>query len=284
MQKIKLLAAIACFLCHTISATSQNVGIGNNNPLEKLHIDSGQVKIGRAVLSPGQTHLLKFGNGDFVTLGEALADDQMVLSAGYFTFKSTGLGGRVGIGTSGFPAAQLEVNGNVKIIDGLQGAGKVLTSDAAGLAAWQTPAYANTGFKAVIAGPSQSISPGANVNIAFTGEEYDDANAFSLTAYTVPSTGLYHFDVMVNWDLSPVVGLTFHAAVITVNGADIHGSAIYIPSEEMGLHTQSFSCDIKLMSGQIVSVYVNQSSGILQHLRGNVGATRYTYFSGRRVY
>ncbi|MHB0995732.1 MAG: beta strand repeat-containing protein, partial [Elusimicrobiales bacterium] len=43
--------------------------------------------------------------------------------------------GGVGIGTQA-PAAKLDVAGNVKIADGTQGAGKVLTSDANGLASW----------------------------------------------------------------------------------------------------------------------------------------------------
>jgi len=43
----------------------------------------------------------------------------------------------IGIGTSA-PSAKLEVVGDVKIVDGTQGAGKVLTSDANGLASWQT--------------------------------------------------------------------------------------------------------------------------------------------------
>ncbi len=44
--------------------------------------------------------------------------------------------GNVGIGTTA-PGAKLEVNGQVKITDGNQGANKVLTSDANGLASWQ---------------------------------------------------------------------------------------------------------------------------------------------------
>jgi hypothetical protein len=47
----------------------------------------------------------------------------------------------VGIGTS-TPGAKLDVAGTVKITDGTQGAGKVLTSDANGLATWATPAAA----------------------------------------------------------------------------------------------------------------------------------------------
>jgi trimeric autotransporter adhesin len=44
----------------------------------------------------------------------------------------------VGIGTS-TPSAKLDVIGTVKITDGSQGANKVLTSDASGLASWQAP-------------------------------------------------------------------------------------------------------------------------------------------------
>ena len=44
----------------------------------------------------------------------------------------------VGIGTS-TPSAKLHVNGTLKVVDGTQGAGKILTSDAAGLASWQPP-------------------------------------------------------------------------------------------------------------------------------------------------
>jgi|GEM_PF-5493054 len=47
--------------------------------------------------------------------------------------------GNVGIGTA-TPTAKLEVQGSVKIADGTQGANKVLTSNAAGLASWQPPA------------------------------------------------------------------------------------------------------------------------------------------------
>jgi hypothetical protein len=51
--------------------------------------------------------------------------------------------GSVGIGVK-TPTAKLDIAGTVKIADGTQGAGKVLTSDAAGLASWQTAAGGNT--------------------------------------------------------------------------------------------------------------------------------------------
>ncbi|PWJ52745.1 hypothetical protein CLV98_1323 [Dyadobacter jejuensis] len=46
--------------------------------------------------------------------------------------------GKVGIGTSSLDA-KLNVAGDIKIVDGTQGTGKVLTSDANGIASWRTP-------------------------------------------------------------------------------------------------------------------------------------------------
>ncbi len=52
--------------------------------------------------------------------------------------------GRVGIGVEN-PSAKLEVAGQVKITGGAPGAGKVLTSDAAGLATWESPGAGSQG-------------------------------------------------------------------------------------------------------------------------------------------
>lgn len=51
--------------------------------------------------------------------------------------------GNVGIGTTN-PGAKLEVAGQIKITGGTPGAGKVLTSDASGLASWSNPSSSNT--------------------------------------------------------------------------------------------------------------------------------------------
>ena len=49
----------------------------------------------------------------------------------------------VGIGTT-TPVAKLDIVGNIKITDGTEGLGKVLTSDANGMASWQSPPVVDT--------------------------------------------------------------------------------------------------------------------------------------------
>lgn len=74
--------------------------------------------------------------------GGTRAERLKVGSTGNFFFNNSQLtllqaSGNLGVGTTS-PSAKLEVVGQVKITGGSPGANKVLTSDAAGLAAWQT--------------------------------------------------------------------------------------------------------------------------------------------------
>lgn len=261
------------------------MGVGTNNPVEKLHVDSGQVKIGRNVLGPGQWNVLKFGDGDFVHIGETNADDEMNLVASYFIFTSIGgFGGRVGINTPGgtVPGAQLEVNGSVKITNGTQGNGKVLTSDGAGLSSWQNPVSGSGAFKALVT-TTQNFPSASVTNIIFTSEDYDDASSFFSTQYIAPATGLYHFDVMVSWNITAVGFISTYLMDLTVDGSDVHEQVLKVPAGSSGSYPQSISCDIKLNAGQAVSVTLNHNAGILQPVKGITGTLRNTYFSGRRV-
>ncbi len=117
-----------------------NVGIGIAAPIEKLQVDSGAIKIGNSTWNAAVNHKLKFGDGDYVNIAENTTDDRMELTAKEFIFKNLNGTGNVGIGTTTAPTAKLEVNGQVKITGGTPGLNKVLTSDASGLATWQTPA------------------------------------------------------------------------------------------------------------------------------------------------
>ena len=144
MKQIQLLSLLAYF---AFSASAQNVGINFPVPPYPLTIKSstlldstkgigisqqdaaGLVRIGFYTTTGAGAYLQTHSNSDlnFTTNGGGA---QMTLQKGT---------GNVGIGITA-PGAKLHVNGTMKITDGTQGAGKVLTSDAAGMVSWATPA------------------------------------------------------------------------------------------------------------------------------------------------
>lgn len=101
--------------------SSGRVGIGLASPLELFHIKDSEIP------------------------ANAIDDDLDGMTDetdGIFAFTKSG---KVGIGTL-VPGARLDVLGNVKIADGTQGVGKILTSDAAGVGSWQPspmPGFSN---------------------------------------------------------------------------------------------------------------------------------------------
>ncbi|WKZ26616.1 MAG: tail fiber domain-containing protein [Candidatus Paceibacterota bacterium] len=122
----------------------EKVGIGTTNPNTKLHIVGNDgVQIQRANNSGFANVYFRTGTDDntrssigFIPAGGA---NDLVFRVGNLVERMRiTSAGNVGIGTTN-PGARLEVNGQVKITGGSPGAGRVLTSDAAGLASWATP-------------------------------------------------------------------------------------------------------------------------------------------------
>ncbi len=147
-----------------IITSNGNVGIGLITPVQKLNVN-GNIRIdgnGAFTSVSKQNYLVAFDNsghqdwyiGDGTSNNNALqiVQDTKGEDIRFTTMDTLGiipfermtisgsvnpaLNGNVGIGTTS-PSAKLEIQGNVKIADGTQGAGKVLTSDAGGLASWQ---------------------------------------------------------------------------------------------------------------------------------------------------
>lgn len=141
---------------------SGNIGINTPNPAYKLDV-YGDVRstgsyYGNGTNLTGVLHtetdplsVKKMGDTMSGTLNmgsqQITGAGSLTMSTGTITGNAFSVGGatlavvngRVGIGTAS-PGANLEVAGNVKIADGTQGLGKVLTSNASGLATWQVPA------------------------------------------------------------------------------------------------------------------------------------------------
>jgi hypothetical protein len=179
--------------CNVLQA--QNVGINVPAPLESLHVDS-TIKVGKnqTLGNQGRKNLIKFGDDNFVTLGEESQDDKLYIRYGDLVFNksSNSIGnGYIGIQTD-TPTAHLDVNGSFRLRGNGAAAGKTLMSDASGNATWQTPAV--IAFQARLADDAV-ITGGATVDLTGFAEKFDDGNGFDPATgkYTVPVAGVYQF-------------------------------------------------------------------------------------------
>jgi hypothetical protein len=141
--------------------TTGNVGIGVVAPVSKLDVsgttllrngNSGQSSLNNTLLfgygnSAQYEHAIKTRHDAGSTVGNAIdfyvwdyGTDAATAPGSRQVLTMSGFNnGSVGIGTTA-PGAKLEVAGQVKITGGTPGSGKVLTSDANGLATWQAAA------------------------------------------------------------------------------------------------------------------------------------------------
>ncbi|HMK26705.1 MAG TPA: hypothetical protein VK483_11815 [Chitinophagaceae bacterium] len=101
--------------------------------------------------------------------------------------------GNVGIGTN-TPAAKLDVAGSFKLVDGSQGAGKVLTSDANGLASWQPASGSNSQWTTINNDIYNNNSGNVGVGTSSPGYKLDvngtlkvDGTAASQVQFTGPN-------------------------------------------------------------------------------------------------
>ncbi|MEP7237985.1 MAG: hypothetical protein ABI685_08975, partial [Ferruginibacter sp.] len=152
------------------------------------------------------------------------------------------------IGTQ-LPERKLDVRGGVKIVDGTQGAGKVLTSDGAGNASWQTPVSGggsepHIAFYAGNTDPAsgnQSI-PAATTQIAEFGNGYaffNDGGGYNsgTNKFTPPVPGVYQISVTLNFQGTPgqVVDITLRLG----NGGHIVKGLEVVPAGGTGVITLS---------------------------------------------
>lgn len=148
---------------------SENVGIGGNAaPSARLHLNNTDGNgFDLRITSNATGHT----SSDGLEIKESGLDASIYnAEAGKMFFGTNGhvdmvidTGGNFGIGTIS-PQTKMDINGQIKISGGSPGVGKVLTSDAVGLATWQTPPSGG-GSNWVVNGTDLSNGNTGNVGI-----------------------------------------------------------------------------------------------------------------------
>jgi len=291
-------AILVLFLFHKTKA--QYVGVGIALPLAPWHVATIQSEIARlenqTALNTGVSSELYFKTGTYFTGAiktVGLTTSQSKLS--FFTYAgntTTNLlermtivdNGSVGINQNN-PTAKFEVNGTVKITDGSQLNNYVLTCDNNGLASWKAvPNPVADKF-----GAAQAISMNVTNNtftlVPFSTESYDPGADFASGFYTVPVTGVYHFDVDVISNGQTIVAAGSTALELWVNNSAVRRVESKFDASSL-LPSQNISCDLSLTAGNTVSVKFYQSNGTAASMLigGASGAERNPHFSGHRVY
>jgi len=122
------------------TADGKSAGENPSNDIAQYRVttDTNMTLLGYGATKNNASQL---DNGIAIGAGaQVLQSNQAVL--GNDSITSTLLKGNVGIGTT-TPSTKLDLSGSIRIADTTQGSGKILTSDANGLASWQTPTISN---------------------------------------------------------------------------------------------------------------------------------------------
>jgi hypothetical protein len=113
-----------------------NVGIGTNAPGAKLDV-AGVVLFANNKGSLSYFNPVGYDQTEVAAIG--VSTSLSLVTNGVSKLNITPMG-NVGIGTT-TPTSKLAIVGDIQIIDGTEGLGKVLTSDATGKGSWVAPAY-----------------------------------------------------------------------------------------------------------------------------------------------
>ena len=261
-----------------------NVGIGSNSPTYKLDIlgTSGprlrvysQDGFYAGMVAKNSTHEFFVGvqgtweTASGITSGFHICDNTAGVRRLVIDYD-----GDVGINTSS-PTATLHVNGTTRLVDGTQGDGKVLSSDANGNASWVNSAI-NTGFSAY-ATTSQGITTGSWIQVNFGGEDFDDGADFASNQYVCPTAGVYQFDATVAWSPFTISNTWSHIAIYK-NGLL---AKVRMETATTGYFSNNISAAVKCAAGDVITIRVYQQSTATENIYGSYG---YTYFTGYRIY
>lgn len=207
-------------------------------------------------------------NGFTGSTGALQVNDDATFTQSYVTIDNSS---RLGIGVDpGWPLDILVNDGGMRIRDGNQAAGKVLTSDANGIARWQSNSKPKSLSGSLAA--TQAITGNNTFNtIAFvtnTGNGFNDiTGSFNNTTstFTVPAgeAGTYLVQMQVKWSLPNFfANRSLFLVAILKSGSYVAETSEYLlpDATEIRNRYMNLSTVVKLTAGQTISfVAVNYS-------------------------
>lgn len=200
------------------------------------------------------------GTGMWNTRNEPTNNDYQIfqLGGGGERFRIQRTTGNIGINQAN-PAARLDVNGTFKLTDGSQGAGKVLTSDAAGLASWTDISRAafkisgGTGPQVVNAGAQNTITNWGVTEFNLGGGTYNAGTG----TYTVAKSGIYDVSAKLKTAAHPSSG--YFNIEVAVNGVYVsYGTRIV---SNVNFNETDIVTKLQLNAGDQVRIDIFNNTG-----------------------
>ena len=249
------------------------VGIGTTAPSASLHIEkpnaSGNAFIVEDTSNSGSSNPMaymhsKYSSGTALTIYQESAGNALYVAKirATSTVPSVNIEGTLSGSTpalqvtsyNGYSAA---FGGKVAIYDGTAALGAVLTSDANGVAHWDTTlANPRIGFSSS-QNAGFTLSNVVGYTLTFGNPSFNDGNGLNTTTgvFTAPSAGVYHFDCYWGNTPTPTFSGAFLYMYLTVNGANVRAMSSSV-TNGVSFNRQSEGADLKLAAGDQVKVFL----------------------------
>jgi len=293
---MKRLTILLSFIAVTAinAAIAQKVGIGTQTPSARLHIASPDSAV--LIVQNLQSIDLNVDNGIYFKTGsvfsgaiKSIGTSNYDARLGLFTYtqgNATVLkerlsildDGKVGIGTT-TPTTALDVNGQLRIRGGTPGAGKVLTSDAYGVATWQAPAVVAFRSVGLLGGDPLTLLQQTWTHVLYSQiPQYNYGSGFQGLGgkFQAPAKGIYHFDARIDledqqWEMH--MRLLQKRGTTTWEAAYIKNTGIAGGDGVTQLHNLIISTDLLVEDGDLLWIeafsYGAPSIQVLPGGRGN---------------